>query len=63
MEVIGAIALIVLIIVLVAAAMSGANQGYTIGGGMFKNSDNNLNKDEHMDSSDYNYYDKDGKLK
>ena len=63
MEVIGAIALIIIIIVLVVVGMRNANQNYTIGGGMFKNSDDNLKKDEHMDSSDYNYYDKDGKLK
>ncbi len=63
MEVIGDIALIIIIIVLIVVAVRNANQNYTIGGGMFKNSDNNLNKDEHMDSSDYNYYDKDGKLK
>lgn len=63
MEIPGAIILVVVIIILVAIAIRNANQNYTIGGGMFKNSDNNLNKDEHMDSSDYNYYDKDGKLK
>ena len=63
MEVPGAIILVVVIIILVVIAIRNANQNYTIGGGMFKNSDNNLNKDEHMDSSDYNYYDKDGKLK
>ncbi len=40
-----------------------ANQNYTAGGGMFKRSDNNLNKDEHMDASDFNYYDKHDKLK
>ena len=63
MEVPGAIILVVVIIILVVIAIRNANQNYTIGGGMFKNSDNNLNKDEHMDSSDYNYYDKDGKFK
>ena len=63
MDILGVIILVVVIIILVVVGMRNANQNYTIGGGMFKNSDNNLNKDEHMDSSDYNYYNKDGKLK
>ena len=63
MDILGVIILVVVIIILVVVGMRNANQNYTIGGGMFKNSDNNLNKDEHMDSSDYDYYDKDGKLK
>ena len=40
-----------------------ANHNYTVGGGMFKNGDDNLNKDEHLDVSDFNYYNKHDKLK
>lgn len=63
MEIVGAIVFFVVCIVLVAAAIRNANQGYTLGSGMFKSSDGNLEKDKHMDSSEYNYYDKDGKFK
>jgi hypothetical protein len=40
-----------------------ANHDYTAGSGMFKRDDNNLEKDKHLDVSDYDYYNKKGKLK
>ena len=54
---------IVLIIVLVVLAYRNMNQGYTVGSGLFKRSDNNLEKDEHIDVSDYDYYNTSGKMK
>lgn len=55
--------LLVAIILIIWIAARNANHGYTIGSGMFKNSDNNLDKDEHLDVSDYDYYNKKGKFK
>ena len=46
-----------------ANARRNANENYTAGSGMFKRSDGNLKKDEHLDVSDYNYYDDEGKMK
>ncbi len=39
------------------------NHNYTIGSGMFKSSEDNLEKEKQLDVSDYDYYNKDGKLK
>ncbi len=53
-------------VVLVVAALLGwrnANHDYTAGSGLFKNSDDNLEKEKHMDASDFNYYNKTGKQK
>ncbi len=55
--------IIVIGIIIIAVGFRSANHNYTIGSGMFKNSDENLNKDEHIDPSDYDYYNKKGKLK
>lgn len=55
--------LVVIIVVVVIAALRNANQNYTMGSNMFKNSDNNLEKDEHIDPADYDYYNKKGKMK
>lgn len=59
----GGIFLIGLLIVIVVLARRNMNHGYTIGSGMFKMSDDNLEKDKRMDSADYNYYDTKGILK
>lgn len=58
--------IIILVIVIVIGIISGirnANHSYTIGSGMFKYSDDNLNKDKKLDASDFNYYNKKDKLK
>ncbi len=61
---IGSIALAVgLLILIVVLARRNMNHNYTIGSGMFKMSDDNLEKDEHLDVSDYNFYDDKGILK
>ena len=62
MEIAGWIIFGFVIAVIIIVALRNANQSYTIGSGMFKNSDENLNRDEHLDPSDYDYYNK-GKLK
>ncbi len=63
-ELIGGFVLVVaLIIVMVIIARRNMNHNYTIGSGMFKMSQDNLEKDEHLDSADYNYYDDKGILK
>ena len=54
---------IVIVVIIVIAALRNANQDYTMGSNMFKNSDNNLEKDNHVDPADYDYYNKKGKLK
>ncbi len=54
---------VIFIIVMLVLAARNMNHGYTIGSGMFKSSDDNLEKDKHLDPADYNYYDKDGKKK
>lgn len=55
--------LLVIVVILAVITIRNANHSYTIGSGMFKNSDNNLNKDEHLDASDFDYYNKNDKLK
>lgn len=60
----GWIILIILGVVIFALlGLRNANHNYTIGSGLYKNSDNNLNKDEYLDPSDYNYYNTKDKLK
>ena len=64
MSFIGGIALFVVIyVIIVVVARRNMNHNYTIGSGMFKMSDDNLQKGEHLDSADYNYYDNKGVLK
>ncbi len=60
---VGAIVFVIFFIVLLAITRRNANENYTAGSGMFKRSDGNLKKDEHLDVSDYNYYDDEGKMK
>ena len=57
------IILIVVVLLLAIVGFRTANHNYTIGSGLFKHSHENLKKDEHLDPSDYNFYDDDGKLK
>lgn len=59
----GWIIFIVLLVLFAAVGIRNANHGYTLGSGMFKNSDNNLERDEHLDASDYNYYNEKDKMK
>ncbi len=63
MEILGWLFFIIVVVIAVALALRNANHGYTIGKGMYKSSEDNLSADEHLDPSDYDYYDKDGKLK
>lgn len=55
--------LCVLIILMAVVRVRNANHGYTIGSGIFKRSDNNLEKDKHLDIADYQYYNSTDKLK
>lgn len=57
------ILLIAGIVIIIVLGIRNANHNYTLGSGMFKNSDNNLERDENVDISDYNYYNKKDKLK
>ncbi len=52
-----------LIILFVVVALRVSNHKYTFGSTLFKNSDNNLEKDGRVDISDYKYYDDKGKLR
>ena len=63
MEIVGWIILAVIVVIFVIGLSRKVNENYTFGSGMFKNSDANLEKDDHVDPSDYNYYDKKGKFK
>lgn len=58
--------LVLLVIGVVLFAILGlrkANHDYTLGNALFRNSDNNLQKGEHIDTADYQYYNSDDKLK
>ena len=57
------ILLIVGVVILFVVGIRKANHNYTLGSGMFKNSDNNLERDKYNDPSDFNYYNKNDKLK
>ena len=59
----GVIIIIAVILFLLVVALRNMNHNYTIGSGMFKMSENNLETDKHLDSADYNFYDDDGILK
>ena len=59
----GVIIIIAVILFLLVVALRNMNHNYPIGSGMFKMSENNLEKDKHLDSADYNFYDDDGILK
>ena len=55
------IPLLILVAIIGAAVVRGMNTDYTIGSGMFQNSEYNL--DEIVDISDKEYYNKDGWMK
>lgn len=57
------IILVIVIVIGIIAGIRNANHSYTIGSGMFKDSDDNLNKDKKLDASDFDYYNKKDKLK
>ena len=48
--------LLVVIVVVVLLGLRSAKHSYTMGSNLFKDSDNNLEKDKHQDVSDYEYY-------
>ena len=51
----------VVFIVFAIIAVRNMNHNYTVGSGLFKKSEGNLYKDEKLDVSDYDYYNKTGK--
>lgn len=58
--------IIILVIVIVLGIIGGtrnANHNYTIGSGMFKDSNDNLSKEKESDASDFEYYNQKDKLK
>ena len=55
--IIGLVIIVVVFIGMLIVARRNITHNYTIGSGMFKMSDNNLEKDKHLDSADYNFYD------
>lgn len=58
----GAIIFLAIVVFIgVIVGIRNANQNYTIGSGMFKKSDDNLEGDKHIDPADYDYYNKKGK--
>ena len=59
----GIVLFIVVYAIIIMVAKRNANHNYTLGSGMFKNSENNLRKEEHLNTVDYNYYDNNGVLK
>lgn len=61
--IVGVVLCAVLYIVMMSLAKRNMNHNYTIGSGMYKMSDSNLNKGGHVDPADYNYYDTDGLMK
>ncbi len=61
--IVGVVLGIALLIIIAVVAKRNMNHNYTIGSGMFKMSDDNLEKDKHVDTADYNYYDNDGIMK
>lgn len=63
MDIIGWIVFGILVVLMGVVAARNMNHNYTAGSGMFKKDDNNLEKDEYMDSSDYNYFDDKGNLR
>lgn len=61
--IIGVVIIVVVFIGMLIVARRNITHNYTIGSGMFKMSDNNLEKDKHLDSADYNFYDDEGLMK
>jgi len=59
----GFLVLLVIFVIMGIAKLRTSNHNYTAGSNLFKKSENNLEKDEHLDVSDYDYYNKNGKLK
>ena len=59
----GWLVILVVVVGTGVAKVRNANHDYTAGSGMFKRDDNNLEKDKHLDVSDYDYYNNKGKLK
>ncbi len=57
------IAAVILLLALIILAKRNMNHNYTIGSGMFKMSDGNLEKNKHLDSADYDYYNENGNLR
>lgn len=55
--------LAVIIVLMVMVGVRNANHRYTFGSGMFKNSEGNLEKEKHIDIADYEYYNKQDKLR
>ncbi len=53
----------ILVVLVIIILIRSANHSYTMGSNLFKNSDNNLEKDKKIDPSDYEYYNKKGKFK
>lgn len=58
--IVGILLAAVMVIALVVSARRTMHHNYTIGSGMFKRSENNLEEDKHLDPADYNYYDDQG---
>ena len=59
----GWLVILVVVVGTGVAKVRNANHDYTAGSGMFKRDDNKHEKDKHLDVSDYDYYNKKGKLK
>ena len=59
----GWLVILVVVVGTGVAKVRNANHDYTAGSGMFKRDDNNLEKDKHLDVSDYEKKKKKGKLK
>lgn len=57
------VVLVIVVVLMVIGKARNADTGYTIGRNMFKNSDNNLEKDNKLDFSDHDYYNDRDKLK
>lgn len=55
--------LIAVVILSVIIGNRSANEGWTRGSNLFKDSEYNLEKDKKLDPSDYDYYNKKGKMK
>lgn len=51
------------IALIVILGIRNANHGYTAGSNLFKSSEANLAGEEHLDPSDYEYYNKNGKFR
>lgn len=63
MDILGWICVVFVIVIFAVVKSRKMNENYTVGSGLFKRSDYNLEKDEKMDASDYNYYNDKDQLK